>query len=96
MGSGWIAVANDSEIKVFDMASHEIRSIAFDRQFVALRAFENVLVAVYHESVPMWDCQQLSMQLFLVDSQIRQINMIANAHVPLTPKSLLRWFDFSR
>lgn len=35
------------------------------------------------------------MQLYIVDSQIRQTTMISNTHVPLTPKSLLRWFDFS-
>jgi hypothetical protein len=42
MGSGWIAAANvsvNSEIKVFDMAGHEIRTLSFDRQLVAMRAF---------------------------------------------------------
>lgn len=42
MGSGWIAAANvtnNSEIKIFDMASHEIRTITFDRQLVAMKAF---------------------------------------------------------
>jgi hypothetical protein len=39
MGSGWVAVANESEIKILDLAFHEIRSIAFDRLFVAMRAF---------------------------------------------------------
>lgn len=54
MGAGWIAVATDSAIRIFDIASHEIRCISFDRPLVALRAFENMLVAVYHESVPLW------------------------------------------
>jgi hypothetical protein len=99
MGSGWIAAANvttNSEIKIFDMAGHEIRTISFDRQLVAMRAFENILVMVYHESVPIWDCQQLSMQLYLIDAKIKQAHLISNGHVPITRKSLLRWLDFSR
>ncbi len=99
MGSGWVAAGRfkeNSEIRVFDMIGHEIRMLSFDRPVVAMRAFENVLVVVYHESVPMWDCQQLAMQLYMIDSQIRLVNSISCAHVPVTRKSLLRWFDFSR
>jgi hypothetical protein len=99
MGAGWIAAGKfmqSSEIRVFDMIGHEIRTLSFDRPVVAMRAFENVLAVVYHEGVPMWDCQQLAMQLYMIDSQIRQVNSIASAHVPITRKSLLRWFDFSR
>lgn len=99
MGSGWIAAAKvimSSEIRLFDMIGHEIRTFSFDRQLVAMRAFENILAVVYHESVPMYDCQQLAMQLYMIDSQIRQVTPIASAHVPVTRKSLLRWFDFSK
>jgi hypothetical protein len=38
LGAGWLAVANDAEIKVFDLCCHEIRSISFDREIVALKA----------------------------------------------------------
>ena len=38
LGSGWIAVANEGEIRILDMCGHEIRSIGFDREVIALRA----------------------------------------------------------
>lgn len=50
------------------MASHEIRSISFDRLIVAVRAFENILVVVYHEGVPFLGAQQLAMQIFLINN----------------------------
>lgn len=31
LGCGWLAVANEQEIKLFDMCLHEIKTIAFDR-----------------------------------------------------------------
>lgn len=31
LGSGWVAVANEEEIRILDMCGHDIRSIAFDR-----------------------------------------------------------------
>ncbi len=70
--------------------------MAFDRQIVALRAFENMLVVVYHEGVPFWGAQQLAMQLFLINSQAKEVIAVASTHVPLKRESLLRWFDFSR
>lgn len=39
LGAGWLAVANDELIKIFDMLGHEIKSISFDRQVVALKAY---------------------------------------------------------
>lgn len=54
MGAGWIAIATDSCLRVLDIASHEIRAISFDRPIVVLRAYENILAVVYHESVPLW------------------------------------------
>jgi hypothetical protein len=54
------------------------------------------LAVVYHESVPLWGSQQLAMQLFLINANRGQVNIVSNTHVPLTTGSLLRWFDFSR
>ena len=48
IGSNWVAVASDREIKILDMSSHELRSVAFDRQIVAMRAYENLLAVLYH------------------------------------------------
>jgi hypothetical protein len=48
IGTNWVAVASDREIKILDMSSHELRSVAFDRQIVAMRAYENLLAVLYH------------------------------------------------
>ena len=31
IGAGWLAVANEEEIKLLDLCGHEIRTISFDR-----------------------------------------------------------------
>ena len=53
-----------------------------------------MLVAVYHQSVPMWGSQQISMQMIIVDSS-SQVKMLANVPVPIRPQSLLRSIHFS-
>lgn len=49
---------------------------------------------VYHETVPMMGCQNISMQIFIVDSTSSR--PITTTHVPITPNSTLRWFGFSQ
>lgn len=80
---------------ILDYAGHEIRTICFDRQMVCLCAYENLLVAVYHESVPMYESQNLSMQIFVVDAN-KDTRMASNCHVPLRQNTLLKWFGFSQ
>lgn len=95
IGTGWVAIANDREIKILDMSSHELRSIAFDRQILALRAYENLLAVVYHEGVPLYGSQQLAVQLYLVDSLRSSAGLVANVHLPLSRESRLKWIDYS-
>ncbi len=96
MGAGWLAVVNEEEIKILDLCCHEIRTIAFDREVLALRAHENMLCVVYHESVPMWGAQQIAMQLILVDTNMRATNMLSTVPVPVKPESILRSMHFSQ
>lgn len=50
---------------------------------------------MYHESIPIWGNQQLSMQLFMVNSSIRATNLINTVPVPIRPRTLLRSIHFS-
>ena len=96
LGVGWLAVANDELIKVYDLLGHPIKSIAFDRQVVAMRAHENMLAVVFHEGIPMWGAQQLAVQLYLVDGKRNQTYLIHTIHVPVKPGQQLKWIGFSQ
>jgi chromosome transmission fidelity protein 4 len=59
-----------------------------------MSGYENLLAIVYHETVPIWGQQHLSMQIFTVDSQRESKNQIYS--LPIKPQSTLRWFGFSQ
>lgn len=44
----------------------------------------------------MWGSQQLAMQLILVDSSMKNANMLSSVQVPVRPGSILRSFHFSQ
>ena len=96
MGVGWVAVANDELIRVFNLMGHPVNSIAFDRQIVAMHGYENMLAVVFHEGVPIWGAQQLAMQLFMIDAERQQFRLVDTLHVPIKPGQQLKWFNFSR
>ena len=90
-----MAVISTGEILVVDLVGHLIRNICFDRQFVAMRAYENLLVVIYHESVPIEGSQCLAMSMFVVDRMTKEILQISCSHLPITPHSVLKSFFFS-
>lgn len=55
-----------------------------------------MLIVVYHESLPIYKTQQLSMQMFAIDSQITNMRMVINTHVPIKQESILRWINFTQ
>jgi chromosome transmission fidelity protein 4 len=71
-----------------------VKALAFDRQIVAMQAYENLLVVAYHEGIPMWGCQNISMHIFSINSS--NVVKISESHVPIQPQSTLRWFGFSQ
>ena len=58
-----------------------------------MRGYENILAIVYHETIPIWGSQQLSTQLFIVDSP--SSSMLPHTHLPMKPGALLKSFFFS-
>lgn len=99
LSGNWMAVANTSEIRFYDIAGNQIKSICFDRPIIAMEGYENLLAVVYHEGVPIYESQLLGMKIFTVN-QFEILN-ISYCHLPLTlPErgekgSILRWFGFS-
>lgn len=81
------------------MSGTQIKSICFDRPIVAMEAYENLLAVVFHEGVPIYEAQLLSMKLFCVSQW--EVLSVSQCHVPLTiPQPgekgfVLRWFGFS-
>lgn len=66
LSGNWIAIASASEIRIVDLAGNLIQSFTFDRVILAMRAYENLLAIVYHESVPMYESQMLAMKIYNV------------------------------
>lgn len=60
---------------------------------VALAAYENLLACIYHDSVPMWGCQSLRMQLFMIENESSKL--LSSHPVPLKYGSTLKSFGFS-
>ncbi len=94
IGNSWVAVMNQQEIMILDFTGNQLRSYAFDRIFVAMDGFQNQLAVVYHETVPIWGNQALSMQIFTVDSFKESKSQ--KYSVPIRPESNLKWFGFSQ
>ena len=40
------------------------RNISFSRPIVTIQGYENILAVVYHEGIPLYESQSLSMKLF--------------------------------
>lgn len=99
LSGNWMAVANISEIRFIDLAGNLMKVVSFDRPILSMQAYENLLAVVYHESIPMYDSQVLSMKVFSVN-QFAVVDL-PEGHVPLTvPEfgakgSTLNWFGFS-
>ena len=94
LGANWMAVANFSEIKFFDLSGNQIKSVCFDRIILEMDAYENLLVVVFHESIPIDKSQNLAMQIFSISNY--NALPITRCHVPVSPEYILRWFGFSK
>lgn len=57
-----------------------------------MAAYEDMFAAVYVDSIPMWGCQNLRMNIWNVNGVNEPID---NVYVPLRPKSTLKAFGFS-
>ena len=91
-GSEWVAVALESKVLVLDLAGNNIRNIAFDKSFIAMAAYEDLLAIVYIDSIPLWGCENLKMNVWNMGG----INdNIENISIPLKPSSSLKAFGFS-
>ena len=61
-----------------------------------MSAYENLLAVVYHESIPIYHSQCLAMNLYVVDNKMRSTLQCSTCHVPIKPKSELKFFRFSK
>jgi hypothetical protein len=59
-----MAVAVQGAIVVVDHGGNQLRRLEFDRKVVAMAAYEDLLVVVFHDGVPMWGCQSLRMAIY--------------------------------
>ncbi len=55
---------NKDEIKVWDWVGNELHSVSFDRKFICMAAYEDLLAIVYHSSVPLWGASFYKMLVF--------------------------------
>lgn len=67
LGNEWVAVALDGAILIFDLAGNYMANISFDKNFIAMAAYEDLLAVVYVDSVPMWGCQNLRMNVWNIN-----------------------------
>lgn len=93
LGSGWVAGLSDEDIFIFDFAGNCTNRIGIDRQNVAMRGSEDILVVVYHDSVPMEGCQSLRMRIYNVGSD--SVSIKEESAVPITFRSTLKTFGMS-
>lgn len=93
IGANWVAAINHEEIRVFDYAGNELHSICFDRRFMTMEAYEDLLVVVYHGTLPMWGCQSLKMRIYNITPFAVKVER--DVSVPIRPNSILKWFGFS-
>lgn len=76
-----------------DFSGNELHSLSFDRRFVTMEAYEDLLVVVYHSTMPMWGCQSLKMRIYKINPFAVKVER--EAKMPIRPNSLLKWFGFS-
>ncbi len=74
---------------------NQLKALSFDRVIIALTAYENLLAIVYHDSIPVDGCQVLTMQLFVVKDENTRLLKVNTCHVPIKPKSTLKYFRFT-
>jgi hypothetical protein len=60
---------------------------------MAIAAYEDLLVIVYHSSLPMWGAQSYKMLIYQVTPY--SIKCIRNTNLPSKPTVPLKWFGFS-
>ena len=93
MGGSWIAASNPDEIRIFDYAGNELQCICFDRRFITMEAYEDLLAVVYHSSLPMWGCQNIKMRIYKITPF--SVTVDRDVLLPIKPNSILKWFGFS-
>lgn len=92
LGNDWIAVALDGSIIVYDLAGNHMNSISFDKSFVAMAAYEDLLALAYIDSVPIFGCQNIRMNIWNINGVSESIESVC---VSLRPSSVLKAFGFS-
>ena len=70
-----------------------MHTISFDRHFVSMAAYEDLLVIVYHTGPPSWGTQVLDMKILRIE-KTRAFHL-GIASVPLVYESYLKWLGFS-
>lgn len=93
-GSAWVAAATEDSLKVFDLGGNQLRNVSLDKKVIALAGYENLLAYVYHDTVPMWGCQSLRMQIIAVDRNC-STSFVSETIVPIKLLSVLKTFGFS-
>ena len=78
---------------MLDYAGNELHCICFDRRFVTMDAYEDLLAVVYHSSLPMWGCQSLKMRIYKITPF--SVTVDRDVILPIRPNSILKWFGFS-
>jgi hypothetical protein len=54
-------------ILIFDLAGNNVNNIAFDRYVVQIAAYENLLAVAYVDSIPMFGCQNIKMNIWNIN-----------------------------
>lgn len=87
-----MAVALDGCFVIYDLAGNFMSSISFDRKFVAMAAYEDILAFAYIDSVPMFGCQNIRMNIWNINGVVESMESIC---VSLRPSSVVKAFGFS-
>lgn len=77
---------------IFDLAGNFTSSISFSKKFVAMTAYEDTLVLAYIDSIPVYGCQNLRMNIWNING-VREA--IENVCISVRPSSTLKAFGFS-
>lgn len=60
---------------------------------MAIEAYEDLLVVVYHGGLPIYGCQNLKMKIYKITGN--SVTVDRDVMLPIKSNSALKWFGFS-
>jgi hypothetical protein len=69
IGGSWAAIATKNAIRVFSYGGSELHSICFDRVFLTMAAYEDLLVVAYNSALPLGESNIFEFKAYAISGQ---------------------------